>query len=178
MTRNRAGTGNVPTAVVARYYEQRASAGLLVTEGTQVALEGVGYPNTPGIYSTEQVAGWPRVVAAARERALDALRKLGDEDLDALDHGLAAVRFLARKTTAQPLHAQMPIAGSACRKRILQGRQRTPAHTVSAYWRARLVLDRWLAAALACWRFPREPRTARAPARAQRSRSASRRPSR
>jgi len=64
MTRNRAGTGNVPTAVVARYYEQRASAGLVVTEGTQVAQQGVGYPNTPGIHSIEQVAGWRRVTDA------------------------------------------------------------------------------------------------------------------
>jgi N-ethylmaleimide reductase len=64
MTRNRAGAGNMPTAVVARYYEQRASAGLLVTEATQVAPEGVGYPNTPGIHSTEQVAGWRRVTDA------------------------------------------------------------------------------------------------------------------
>ena len=64
MTRNRAGTGNVPTATVARYYEQRASAGLLVTEATQVAPEGVGYLNTPGIHSVEQVAGWRRVTDA------------------------------------------------------------------------------------------------------------------
>jgi N-ethylmaleimide reductase len=68
MTRNRAGTGCVPTAVVARYYQQRASAGLLVTEGTQVAPEGVGYPNTPGIHSIEQVAGW-RLVTDAIHRA-------------------------------------------------------------------------------------------------------------
>jgi N-ethylmaleimide reductase len=64
MTRNRAGAGNVPTALVARYYEQRASAGLLVTEGTQIAPEGVGYPDTPGIHSLEQVAGWRRVTDA------------------------------------------------------------------------------------------------------------------
>ena len=67
MTRSRAGTGNVPTAVVARYYEQRASAGLLVTEATQVAPEGVGYPNTPGIHSIEQVAGWRRVTDAIHQ---------------------------------------------------------------------------------------------------------------
>ena len=57
MTRNRAGAGNVPTELMARYYEQRASAGLLVTEATQVAPEGVGYPNTPGIYASERVEG-------------------------------------------------------------------------------------------------------------------------
>ena len=61
MTRNRAGAGHVPTELMARYYEQRASAGLLLTEATQVAAEGVGYPNTPGIYSSEQVEGWKRV---------------------------------------------------------------------------------------------------------------------
>lgn len=61
MTRNRAGANNVPTPLVATYYEQRASAGLLITEATQVTPEGVGYPNTPGIHSKEQVAGWKNV---------------------------------------------------------------------------------------------------------------------
>lgn len=71
MTRNRAGAGNVPTEFVSRYYEQRASAGLLVTEATQIAPEGVGYPNTPGIHTADQIAGWARVtdaVHAARGR--------------------------------------------------------------------------------------------------------------
>jgi N-ethylmaleimide reductase len=61
MTRNRAGAGQVPTELMARYYEQRASGGLIVTEASQVAPEGVGYPNTPGIHTPEQVAGWRRV---------------------------------------------------------------------------------------------------------------------
>jgi N-ethylmaleimide reductase len=61
MTRNRAGAGNVPGGRVARYYEQRASAGLIVTEASQVVPEGVGYPNTPGIHTPEQVEGWRRV---------------------------------------------------------------------------------------------------------------------
>src|SRR5687767_4189178 len=64
MTRNRAGAGNVPTDMMATYYAQRASAGLLITEATQVAPEGVGYPNTPGIHSPEQVAGWKKVTSA------------------------------------------------------------------------------------------------------------------
>lgn len=64
MTRNRAGAGNVPASLVSLYYEQRASAGLLVTEATQVASEGVGYPNTPGIHTADQIAGWKRVTAA------------------------------------------------------------------------------------------------------------------
>jgi N-ethylmaleimide reductase len=64
MTRNRAGAGNVPTPLMATYYEQRASAGLIVTEGTQVSPEGVGYPDTPGIHTDEQVRGWRQVTRA------------------------------------------------------------------------------------------------------------------
>jgi N-ethylmaleimide reductase len=64
MTRNRAGAGNVPTALNAEYYEQRASAGLIVTEATQVSPEGVGYPGTPGIHTDAQVEGWRQVTDA------------------------------------------------------------------------------------------------------------------
>jgi N-ethylmaleimide reductase len=64
MTRNRAGAGHVPTELMARYYAQRSSAGLIVTEATQVAPEGVGYPDTPGIHSREQTEGWRRVTDA------------------------------------------------------------------------------------------------------------------
>src|SRR5512132_3927694 len=64
MTRNRAGPGNVPGALAAEYYRQRASAGLIVTEATQVSPQGVGYPGTPGIHDDLQVAGWRRVTDA------------------------------------------------------------------------------------------------------------------
>jgi N-ethylmaleimide reductase len=61
MTRNRAGAGNVPGDLIATYYEQRSTAGMIVTEATQVAPEGIGYPNTPGIHTDAQAAGWRRV---------------------------------------------------------------------------------------------------------------------
>jgi len=64
MTRSRAGAGNVPTALMAAYYAQRASAGLIVSEGTQVSPQGQGYAWTPGIHSAEQVAGWRAVTDA------------------------------------------------------------------------------------------------------------------
>ncbi len=67
MTRNRAGQGNVPTELMATYYEQRASAGLSITEATQVSPQGLGYPGTPGIHSDEQVAGWKRVTEAVHK---------------------------------------------------------------------------------------------------------------
>ena len=63
MTRNRA-LGNVPREVMATYYGQRAGAGLIITEGTSPAPEGLGYPRIPGIFSPEQVAGWRAVTAA------------------------------------------------------------------------------------------------------------------
>ncbi len=64
MTRNRAAEGNMPQAMNVEYYRQRASAGLIVTEGSQVSPQGVGYPTTPGIHSDEQVAGWRQVTDA------------------------------------------------------------------------------------------------------------------
>lgn len=68
MTRNRAGEGLAPTAMNAKYYEQRASAGLIVTEASQVAERGIGYPGTPGIYSDAQVDGWRLVTKSVHDR--------------------------------------------------------------------------------------------------------------
>lgn len=64
MTRDRAGPGDVPTALMAEYYRQRASAGLIVTEGTQPSPAGKGYWRTPGIHSQEQIDGWARIAEA------------------------------------------------------------------------------------------------------------------
>jgi len=64
MTRNRAAEGNVPQAMNVKYYQQRASAGLIITEASQVSPQGVGYPGTPGIYNEDQVTGWQKVVDA------------------------------------------------------------------------------------------------------------------
>ena len=62
LTRNRAvPPGMVPSPLAIDYYGQRASAGLLITEATQISHQGQGYQDTPGIYSKEQVAGWKKV---------------------------------------------------------------------------------------------------------------------
>lgn len=63
MTRNRA-TGNVPNDLIVEYYHQRASAGLIITEGTSPSPNGLGYPRIPGIFSPEQVDGWRKVATA------------------------------------------------------------------------------------------------------------------
>jgi N-ethylmaleimide reductase len=64
MTRSRA-IDNVPNDLMAAYYAQRASAGLIITEGTSPSPNGLGYPRIPGIFSEAQVAGWKRVTDAA-----------------------------------------------------------------------------------------------------------------
>src|SRR5262249_24038397 len=64
LTRSRAGPGNVPSSLNALYYAQRASAGLIISEATQISPEGQGYISTPGIHSPQQVEGW-RIVTRA-----------------------------------------------------------------------------------------------------------------
>ncbi|RCJ38364.1 alkene reductase [Nostoc minutum NIES-26] len=68
LTRNRAEQGNVPHQLNATYYAQRASAGLIIAEATQVTPQGQGYPYTPGIHSPEQVAGWKLVTDTVRQQ--------------------------------------------------------------------------------------------------------------
>jgi N-ethylmaleimide reductase len=68
LTRNRAVAGLVPNPLAVEYYGQRASAGLLITEASQVSQQGQGYQDTPGIYSKEQIAGWRKVTDRVHER--------------------------------------------------------------------------------------------------------------
>lgn len=68
MTRSRATADNIPTPIVATYYAQRASAGLLITEGTSPSPNGVGYVRIPGLYNERQVAAWRTVTNAVHER--------------------------------------------------------------------------------------------------------------
>lgn len=67
MTRNRA-IDNVPNDLMVEYYAQRATAGLIVTEGTSPSANGLGYPRIPGIFSAAQVAGWARVTQAVHAK--------------------------------------------------------------------------------------------------------------
>lgn len=64
MTRGRSGKGQVPTPLNATYYAQRANAALIITEATQISLQGIGYPSTPGIHTADQIQGWKCVTQA------------------------------------------------------------------------------------------------------------------
>lgn len=68
LTRNRAGAGLVPSEFAADYYSQRAGAGLIVTEATQISKGAQGYQDTPGLYTPEQIAGWRRVTDAVHAK--------------------------------------------------------------------------------------------------------------
>lgn len=68
LTRCHADPGRVPSALMAEYYAQRATAGLIISEATSVCPMGVGYPNTPGLWSQEQVEGWKKVTKAVHDK--------------------------------------------------------------------------------------------------------------
>jgi len=68
LTRNRAGAGFVPSEFAATYYSQRASAGLLISEASQISRQGQGYQDTPGIYSQAQIDGWRKVTEAVHAK--------------------------------------------------------------------------------------------------------------
>ena len=68
LTRLRAGPTAVPNALMAEYYGQRASAGLLITEGVPVTPQGVGYAGVPGVWSQQQVEGWKQVTQAVHDK--------------------------------------------------------------------------------------------------------------
>lgn len=76
LTRMRAGAGDVPGPLAAEYYAQRASAGFIITEASQICPLGKGYPATPGIYSDEQVAGWRKVTDAVHAKGGKILSQL------------------------------------------------------------------------------------------------------
>jgi 2,4-dienoyl-CoA reductase-like NADH-dependent reductase (Old Yellow Enzyme family) len=67
LTRARAGASRIPNALMAEYYRQRASTGLIISEATVVSPQGIGYADTPGIWSEAQVEGWKQVTRAVHE---------------------------------------------------------------------------------------------------------------
>ena len=67
LTRSRA-ENNIPNQLMSEYYSQRASVGLIITEGTAPSANGLGYPRIPGIYNEEQIKGWQNVTSKVHEK--------------------------------------------------------------------------------------------------------------
>lgn len=95
LTRNRAGLGFVPGDLAAQYYGQRASAGLLISEATQISQQGQGYQDTPGIYSQAQIDGWRKVTDAVHAKGGRIVLQLWHvgrvSHVDLQEHGAAPV---------------------------------------------------------------------------------------
>ena len=100
LTRCRSSAGRVPNAMMAEYYAQRASFGLILSEATSVSPMGVGYPDTPGIWSDEQVEGWKLVTRAVQQA--------GGQILLQLWH-------VGRVSDPFYLHGELPLSASAVR---------------------------------------------------------------
>src|SRR5947209_6992439 len=98
LTRCRAGAGRVPTELMVKYYTQRASAGLILTEATSVDPMGIGYPDTPGIWSPEQVEGWKLITRSVHERG---------------GHIFLQLWHVGRMSHSYYLDGKLPIAPSA-----------------------------------------------------------------
>ena len=98
LTRLRGTPDNLPTALQIEYYRQRASAGLIITEGTPVSPLGVGYPNVPGIWSAQQTELWKPITAAVHEAG---------------GRIFAQIWHVGRISDSSFLHGQLPVAPSA-----------------------------------------------------------------
>ena len=110
LTRNRAAPGQVPSALAVEYYRQRASAGLIISEATQVCAEGQGYLDTPGIHSAAQVAGWRRVTDAVHAKGGRIVAQLWHvgriSHVSLQPNGQAPVSSTARPAQARTLTAE------------------------------------------------------------------------
>jgi N-ethylmaleimide reductase len=109
LTRNRAGPQQVPTALMAVYYAQRASAGFIVSEASQISAQAQGYYDTPGIYSNAQIAGWRGVTAAVHGAGGTIVAQLWHvgriSHVSLQPYGQAPVSSTARRAHAQTFTA-------------------------------------------------------------------------
>jgi N-ethylmaleimide reductase len=102
MTRSRA-INNVPNELIAEYYAQRASAGLIITEGTSPSPNGLGYARIPGIFSVEQINAWKKVTSAVHEKGGKIFVQLMHTGRIGHNHNLPyGARLLAPSAVAAP----------------------------------------------------------------------------
>ena len=100
LTRARAGREAVPNALMAAYYAQRASAGLIISEATGISREGLGWPNAPGLWNDAQVEGWKRVTDAVHHPAGGSSPSCGTWAGWSIPTSAAASRSASSATTA------------------------------------------------------------------------------
>ena len=119
MTRSRADNpDNAATPLIAEYYAQRASAGLIITEGSQVSSEAVGSINTPGIYSPAQIEGW-KLVSQAVHSKNGHIFWPGPGPRGRPRRGTRAAGAPAKRSAGKDLHRDLPLSSSRASSRRL-----------------------------------------------------------
>lgn len=137
LTRGRADPGFVPNAMMAEYYRQRASAGLIISEATGISVEGLGWPNAPGIWNDAQVAGWQGVTEAVHAAGGQIVLQLWHMGRLVHPDFLGGASPVSASATTGPDHAHTPTGRKAYE----------PARALSVAEIARVVSDYGHAAA-------------------------------
>jgi N-ethylmaleimide reductase len=106
LTRGRATRSHVPTALMAEYYSQRASAGLIITEATGITQQGLGWPNAPGLWSEEQANGWRPIVRAVHDAGGRIVAQLWHMGRLVHPDFLGGARPVSASATTAPGHAR------------------------------------------------------------------------
>lgn len=135
LTRGRADPGSVPNAMMAQYYRQRASAGLIISEATGISREGLGWPAAPGIWSEAQVEGWKGVTEAVHREGGRIVLQLWHMGRIVHPDFLDGAPPVSASATTAPDHAHTPTG----RKPYVEARAATPgdiARIVDDYGRA------------------------------------------
>lgn len=115
--------GNIPYALNAQYYAQRAGAGLIITEATQISQQGQGYPGTPGIHSPEQVVGWQSVTQSVQAKGARYSYSFGMSDEFRILHtSLAASPPLRLQRSLRPARSSPLIGNKPIMKRRMRWR--------------------------------------------------------
>lgn len=107
LTRCRSSEGRVPNALMAEYYRQRSSAGLILSEATSISPMGVGYPDTPGLWSQEQVEGWKLVTHAVHEAGGRIIAQLWHVGRISDPYYLDGAQPVSSSALAQPGHVSL-----------------------------------------------------------------------
>lgn len=108
LTRGRADPGFIPNAIMAEYYRQRASAGLIISEATGISREGLGWPSAPGIWNEAQVEGWKRVTDAVHQEGGRIIMQLWHMGRIVHSDFLDGAPPVSASATTAPDHAHTP----------------------------------------------------------------------
>ncbi|WP_425599643.1 hypothetical protein [Azospirillum endophyticum] len=127
MTRARGTRGHVPTPMMADYYAQRASAGLIISEAIGITPQGLGWPYATGLWSAEQIAGWRRVTGAVHAAGGRIVAQLWHMGRVVHPSFLGGAQPVSSSVTTAPGHAHTYAGTRPTRRRAPCAAMRSPA---------------------------------------------------